>query len=259
MIIPGEAAVRRVFLVGAGPGDPDLLTVKALRVLQQADVILHDSLVSAEILSLAKPRARLIDVGKRCGRHSASQETISALLVQEAEEGGVVLRLKGGDPMIFGRATEEMQALTAHGITYEVIPGITAATAAACALKISLTQRYVSRAIHFIAGHSAEGRIPAHDFAALAQQGGTLAIYMGAVNFDSFAARLIEAGLQLATPAIALENVSTPYEKILFGDLATLPKRLKIETGSGPVLILIGEALAAAVKEEKARKQVAAF
>src|ERR1700739_3210441 len=150
--------MTRVFLAGAGPGDPELLTVKALRLLQTAEVILHDSLVSEEIFSLATPSSTLLDVGKRCGRHAATQDEICALLVRAARQSeGIVLRLKGGAPMIFGRATEEMQALDAHGIAYEVVPGITAALAAASSLKLSLTQRLVSRAVHFVAGHAAEG------------------------------------------------------------------------------------------------------
>lgn len=236
--------MSRVFLAGAGPGDPDLLTVKTLRLLQQAEIILHDSLVSPEILALAGRRAKLIDVGKRCGRHSATQDAICALLVRSAQQSqGIVLRLKGGDPMTFGRATEEMLALDAYGISYEVVPGITAALAAASSLKLSLTQRLVARAVHFLAGHSAEGGIPGHDFAALAQKGGTLAVYMGAQVFGGFAAHLLEAGLDPATPAIAIENVSCANERVLSGTVASLPHLLRTQAGDGPVLILVGEAL----------------
>ena len=234
-----------VFLAGAGPGNPDLLTVKALRLLQTASVVLHDSLVSEEILALANPAAQLIDVGKRCGRHSATQEQICALLVQEAQTSeGIVLRLKGGDPMIFGRATEEMQALESAGIAYEIVPGITAALAASASLKRSLTQRLVSRAVHFVAGHAADGSIPGHDFAALAQKGGTLAVYMGAQSCGGFAAHLVEAGLDPQTPAIAIENVSRPDERVITGTTGSLPGALRV-AGDGPVLILVGEALAA--------------
>lgn len=236
--------MSRVFLAGAGPGNPDLLTVKALRLLQTASVILHDSLVSAEILAHANPAARLIDVGKRCGRHSATQAEICALLVREALAGqGIVLRLKGGDPMIFGRATEEMQALEAAGIAYEVVPGITAALAASASLKRSLTQRLVSRAVHFVAGHAADGSIPGHDFTALAQKGGTLAVYMGAQSFGGFAAHLLEAGLDPQTPAIAIENASRSDERVITGTAGSLPGALRA-AGEGPVLILVGEALA---------------
>ncbi|EKM98405.1 MULTISPECIES: uroporphyrinogen-III C-methyltransferase [unclassified Acidocella] len=240
--------MSRVVLAGAGPGDPDLLTVKTLRLLQTASVVLHDSLVSDEILALAHPRARLIDVGKRCFRHSATQAEICALLVREARATpGIVLRLKGGDPMIFGRATEEMAALEEAGIEYEIIPGITAALAAAATLQRSLTQRMVSRAVHFVAGHTAEGDIPAHDFAGLAQRGGTLALYMGAQTLGGFAAHLLEAGLDPATPALAFENVSRPDERVLAASIGTLPARLRAQAGEGPVLILIGEAMAGRV------------
>lgn len=240
--------MSRVVLAGAGPGDPDLLTVKTLRLLQTASVVLHDSLVSDEILALANPQARRIDVGKRCFRHSATQAEICALLVREARATpGIVLRLKGGDPMIFGRATEEMQALEAAGIEYEIIPGITAALAAAATLKRSLTQRLVSRAVHFVAGHTAYGDIPAHDFAGLAQRGGTLALYMGAQTLGGFAAHLLEAGLDPATPALAIENVSRPDERLLAASIGTLPALLRAQAGEGPVLILIGEAMAGRV------------
>lgn len=237
--------MSRVFLAGAGPGSADLLTVKTLRLLQTADVILHDALVSDEILALANPSAELIDIGKRCGRHNATQDEICALLVQAAQAGGIVLRLKGGDPMMFGRATEEMLVLEAHGIDYEIVPGITAATAAAAVLKYSLTQREISRAVHFVAGHAADGSIPGHDFRALAEAGGTLAIYMGARTFGGFAAHLVEAGLAPATPAVAIESVSTPDQRIIHGTVGSLARRLERECGSGPVLILLGEVLAA--------------
>lgn len=237
--------MSRVCLAGAGPGDPELLTLKTLRLLQQAEIILHDSLVSEEILGLANPSAQLIDVGKRCGRHSATQGEICAMLVQAARESaGLVLRLKGGDPMIFGRATEEMQALEDAGIEYEVVPGITAALAAASSLKLSLTQRLVSRAVHFVAGHAADGSIPQHDFTALAQRGGTLAVYMGAQSLNGFAAHMLEAGLDPATPAIAIENASRPEQRLLSGSISTLPRLLREEMGDGPVLILVGEAMA---------------
>lgn len=236
--------MSRVFLVGAGPGNPDLLTVKALRLLQTASVILHDSLVSAEILACANPAARLIDVGKRCGLHTATQDEICTLLVHEAlRTDAIVLRLKGGDPMIFGRATEEMQALEEAGISYEIVPGITVALAAAATLKRSLTQRLVARAVHLVAGHAADGSIPAHEFTAMAQAGGTLAVYMGARQFGGFAAHLIEAGMDPSTPAIAIENVSCLTERIITSTAGNLTTALRA-AGSGPVLILVGEALA---------------
>ena len=150
--------MTKVFLVGSGPGDPELLTLKAQRLLQSAEVVLHDSLVDARILEMASARARLIDVGKRCGRASAAQAEICRLLVEEARNGHIVVRLKGGDPMVFGRATEEMAALRAYNIAFEVIPGVTAATAAAAALSLSLTRRRIARSLHFLTGHGDPSR-----------------------------------------------------------------------------------------------------
>jgi uroporphyrin-III C-methyltransferase len=248
----------KVFLVGAGPGDPELLTLKALRILQSADVVLHDSLVGDGILMLANPRAKLLDVGKRCGHHSMSQQDISRLLVQEALAGGVVVRLKGGDPMMFGRATEEMQALHKRGIGFDVIPGITAASAAAASLRLSLTHRKLARSLHFITGHAAEGGMPPHDFVALVKAGGTLAIYMGGQTIGGFAAHLIEAGAEPALPALAIENVSLPCETITRGTLSSLPRDLVGTPPDGPVLIMIGEALAYAGGAEQVRKQMKA-
>ncbi|MBB5371884.1 uroporphyrinogen-III C-methyltransferase [Acidocella aromatica] len=233
-----------VFLVGAGPGDPDLLTVKALRLLQTADVVLHDSLVGKKILTLVSNKARLVDVGKRCGKTSAAQGEICRLLVAEARAGYRVVRLKGGDPMVFGRATEEMDALRETGIAFEVVPGITAATAAAAALQISLTRREVARSVHFLTGHGAAGGLPEHDWVALARGGGTLAVYMGAQTLPGLAAHLIEAGMSPDTPALAVENAALPGQRVLSGTLGALPRLLATAAPEGPVLVLIGQALA---------------
>ncbi len=233
-----------VHLVGAGPGDPELLTLKAARLLSQADVILHDSLVDPRILDLRRDGALLVDAGKRCGKRSATQEWINATLVQHALAGAVVVRLKGGDPMLFGRADEELTALTAHGIPYEVIPGVTAACAAAAALQVSLTKRNVSRALHLLTAHGADGELPAHDWVALARQGGTLAIYMGARKLAAAAAHLIEAGMQPNLAAIAIENASLPNQHIVQGTISTLAGLLARQQPQGPVLILVGTALA---------------
>jgi uroporphyrin-III C-methyltransferase len=233
----------RVFLVGAGPGDPDLLTVKAHRMIQNADVILHDSLVDGRVLALAKPGAALVDVGKRCGKISAPQTRINALLCDAARGGGIVVRLKGGDPMVFGRADEEMRALEAAGIEFEIIPGITTATAAAAALQLSLTKRQVSRGVHFLTGHGADGALPAHDWVALAKAGGTLVVYMGARTMFGAAAHLIEAGMDPALPAVALENAARPEQRILRATVATLGGVIEAAAPNGPLIILIGEAL----------------
>jgi len=232
----------KVFLVGAGPGDPELLTVKAMRLLGEAGIVLHDSLVDGRILALAG-KAELIDVGKRCGRKSTAQSTINELLVACARTGQMVVRLKGGDPMIFGRATEEVRALEAAGFECEVVPGVTAAVAAAASLKLSLTRRQVARTVHFLTGHGAEGGMPAHDFAALARAGGTLVIYMGGQTVGGLAAHFIEAGLAPETPAVAVENVSLETERRFFGTVATLPRMVGEAKPEGAVLLVIGVAV----------------
>jgi uroporphyrin-III C-methyltransferase len=234
-----------VFLVGAGPGDPELLTLKALRLLKAADVILYDSLVDKRILALGRARARRIDVGKRCGKHAASQQAICDLLVAEALAGQVVVRLKGGDPTVFGRATEEIAALAAHGIAYELVPGITAATGAAASLGLSLTKRGIARSLHFLTGHGAEGGLPAHDWVALTKSGGTLVIYMGGQTLPGLATHFIEAGMSPDMPAIAVENASLANERVFRATIATLPRQVLAAACEGPTLVMIGAALAA--------------
>jgi len=232
-----------VFLVGAGPGDPELLTLKAARLIAAAEVVLFDSLVNPHILALVNPAARCIDVGKRCGRRSASQAEICRLLVEEARTGRMVVRLKGGDPMIFGRATEEMDALRAAGIGFEVVPGITAATAASSGLRLSLTQRGIARSLHVLTGHGAEGGLPGHDWVALTKSGGTLAIYMGGETLPGLAAHFIEAGMEPSMPATLIENASLPEERHIAATIGTLAGLHAARGASGPVLILVGEAL----------------
>jgi uroporphyrin-III C-methyltransferase len=229
----------KVFFTGAGPGDPELLTLKAVKAIQAADVILYDSLVNETILDLAPRVALRIDVGKRCGKHSVSQREINLLLIEHAP-GNIVVRLKGGDPMIFGRITEELQALDAACIAYEIIPGITAASAAAASLGLSLTKRNIARSVHFLTGHGAEENLPAHDWAALTRAGGTIVIYMGRETLLGLAAHLIEAGMPPSMPAIAVENASLPSERITHATISTLPGKLH---GIGPTLILLGEAM----------------
>jgi len=234
----------KVYLAGAGPGAADLLTLKVLRLLERADIVLHDSLIGPDVLALANPRAALIDVGKRCGGKASPQAEICRLLVEAGHSGVLVLRLKGGDPMIFGRATEEMEALRAAGIAFEVVPGVTAASAAAAALAASLTRRDISRAVHFLAAHGSEGGLPAHDWVALASAGGTLAVYMGVRTLPALAASLMNAGMRAEMPAAAVENVSLPGQRIWRASLGMLPGLLAAAAPAGPVLLLIGEALA---------------
>ncbi|CAH2605024.1 Uroporphyrinogen III methylase [Rhodovastum atsumiense] len=236
----------RATLVGAGPGDPELLTLRAVRALREADVVLYDALVEPAVLDLVPPKARRIDVGKRCGRHAMSQAAINTLIVREARAGAHVVRLKGGDPFIFGRGGEELDSLRAAGVPVEVVPGITAACATAARLGIPLTHRDVARSLHLVTGHGSDGAVPGHDWAGLAASGGTVAAYMAARTLPTIAARLTEAGLPGSTPAVAVENASRPGERALFGTLAELPACLHEQGFSGPTLVLIGAVVALA-------------
>jgi uroporphyrin-III C-methyltransferase / precorrin-2 dehydrogenase / sirohydrochlorin ferrochelatase len=241
---PGSAA-----LVGAGPGDPELLTLRAVRALKRADVVMYDALIDPVILDLARRDARRIDVGKRCGRHAMSQAAINRLILQLAQSGAHVVRLKGGDPMVFGRGGEELDCLRAAGVPVEVIPGVTAACAAAARLAIPLTHRHVARSLHLITGHGADGSVPAHDWAGLARAGGTIAAYMAARTLSTVAAQLIAAGLPPATPSVAVQNASRSNERHLFAPLAELPSLLSGQGFDGPTLGLIGTVVELAVKQ----------
>ncbi len=237
-------ASGRVLLVGAGPGDPELLTLKAVRALSAADVVLYDGHVSQGVLDYARAGAELISVAKARGRHSKSQAEINALIVAFARAGRTVVRLKGGDPSVFGRGGEEIDILRASGIAVEVIPGITAATAAAASLQIPLTHRDISRSVTFISGHAAGDGAPAFDqldFAALSHGRSTLAVYMGLATAGTLAVTLIAAGWSKATPVIAVERASQPNER----RVATSLDQLAIDPASlglsGPTLLIVGE------------------
>lgn len=230
----------RVFLAGAGPGDPDLLTLKTAKLLAMADVVLHDSLVGAGILALINPAAEIIDVGKRCGQMATAQAEICRLLVSYARTGRNIVRLKGGDPVIFGRLTEEMEALQQAEINFEVVPGVTAASAAAAAAGRSLTQRLAARSVHFITGHGADHGMPVHNWQALAQAGGTLAIYMGRKHMSGMVEKLLEAGLPSDMPALIVESASLPDQRLARVTLKSLPACVATKEMSGPVLVLLG-------------------
>ena len=227
-------------LVGAGPGDPELLTLRAVKAIQRADAVLFDALIDPAILALARTDARLVDVGKRCGRHEMNQAAINRLIVSLAQSGAHVVRLKGGDPFVFGRGGEELDSLRAAGVPVEVVPGVTAACAAAASLQIPLTHRDVARSLHFVTGHGSDGELPAHDWRALAVSGGTIAAYMALKTIGRLADSLIAAGLAAATPAVAVENASRPNEAHLTGTLGTLADLLAASRPEGPVLVLIG-------------------
>ena len=230
----------RATLVGCGPGDPDLLTLRAVKAIQSADALLFDALIDPAILELARPDARRIDVGKRCGRHAMRQAAITALIVRLARSGAHVVRLKGGDPFVFGRGGEELASLRGAGVPVTVVPGVTAACAAAASLQVPLTHRGVARSVHFVTGHGADGMLPTHDWVALARSGGTIAAYMAGGTLGLMVARLIAAGMAGATPAVAIENASRAHERRLFRALAELPEALTAAGFDGPTLMLIG-------------------
>jgi len=234
----------RVFLVGAGPGDAELLTLKAVRALKEADVILTDFLVGDGVLEHARREAQIISVGKAKGRHSKTQAEINALIVAHAREGKTVVRLKGGDPFVFGRGGEEIDILSASGISCEVVPGITAATAASASLHIPLTQRDISRSVTFISGHAAGDGAPDFgnlDFRALASGNNTLAVYMGVATAGALATTLLAAGWSPATPIMAVERASQAAERRVSTTLDVLaddPSRLGLK---GPAILICGE------------------
>ncbi len=234
----------RVTLVGAGPGDPDLLTLRAVKAIQSADALLFDALIDPAILDLARPEARRIDVGKRCGRHAMRQSAINTLIARLAQEGAHVVRLKGGDPFVFGRGGEELDSLRAAGVPVTVVPGVTAACAAAASLQVPLTHRDVARSVHFVTGHGADGAVPMHDWLALVRSGGTIAAYMASRTLPKVAAGLIAAGMPGSTPAVAVEHASRPGERRLFGTIAGLPEALAAAGFEGPTLVLIGDVVA---------------
>lgn len=239
-----RSTIGRVTLVGAGPGDPELLTLKAVRALAAADVVLHDGHVSAGVLDQVRIGAERISVAKARGRHSKTQAEINALLVAHARAGRNVVRLKGGDPLVFGRGGEEIDTLRASGIAVDVIPGITAATAAAASLQIPLTHRDVARSVTFLSGHAAgdgEATFDQADFAALAGRQATLVVYMGLATAGAFAETLIAAGWPATTPVIAIERASQPQERRVGCALQDLARAVAGFQFAGPTLLLVGE------------------
>lgn len=233
-----------VAIVGAGPGDPDLLTFKALRRLQEADVVVYDNLVSAEIMNLARREAKLIHAGKAKGRHSMAQAEINAVMLREVRAGKRIVRLKGGDPFVFGRGGEELAYLQAQGIEAEVVPGITAATGCASAAGIPLTQRGLAQAVTFVTGHGAsvQGKTaePDLDWAALARLNQTLCIYMGLSTAGAVAGRLMEQGLAGSTPAAVIENGTLANQRVLRGRLDQIAVQIENAGLTGPAMIVIG-------------------
>ena len=239
--VPQKPRMGCVTLVGAGPGDPELLTLKALRAIEAAEVILHDALVSDEILALVPRSVALIPVGKRGYRPSCPQKNIDALMVRLAGDGYRVVRLKVGDPSVFGRSGEEIATCEAAGIEVSVIAGVTAASAAAADLKISLTHSAHARRLAIVTAHARNGELPDDlDFRALADPAATVVVYMGKARLPAYAGKVLEAGAVPTTPVIAVENAGRSGTRIARGTLADLPDLTGL--GEGPVVILTGAA-----------------
>jgi uroporphyrin-III C-methyltransferase len=232
-----------VWLVGAGPGDPDLLTRKAERLIRAADVIFYDALVGPGVLDLIPDHVELCPVGKRSGRHSHAQDDINALIILEARHGKRVVRLKGGDPSIFGRSTEEIEACKASGIRVNICPGITTASAAAASIGCSLSLRGVARGVTFVTAHLRKNEPLDLDWQALATTGNTIAVYMGRAAAPELSVRLIEAGMPETTPVLVCCNVSLPNEQSISAKLDGLAEAVERLRPDAATMILIGDAV----------------
>lgn len=243
----------KVFFVGAGPGAADLLTVRAVRVLERAEVVLHDDLVQPEVVDIASPKAIVLNVGKRCGHSGTSQQTINELMIAFAQEGRAVVRLKSGDPALFGRLGEEIDALRAAGVEFEIVPGVTAGLAAAASSSISLTdRRYASRVVFATASLARDGR---QDWAALLASGTTVVIYMPGRDYGRLAGDLIAAGAAPDLPCAVVTRAGAPDETAAFATLNTLGG---IESAA-PSLVIVGEVVATRAQDAAARSLLASI
>ena len=232
---PGEVA-----LVGTGPGDPELLTLRALRMIEQADVVLYDHLVSDAIMDFVPPHAERVYVGKECSNHTMRQEAINALMVDLARLRKRVVRLKGGDPFIFGRGGEEIETLAEHGVAFQVVPGITAAAGVSAYTGIPLTHRDHAHAVVFVTGHRKDDAADL-DWSALARSGQTIVCYMGSRGLGRFCAELVAHGLCASTPAAIVSHGTRPTQRVVTGTLATLPTLANDADLQPPTLIVVGE------------------
>jgi len=240
LLAKAPTPVGEVFLIGAGPGDPDLMTFKALRLLQRGDVILHDRLVPQAIIDLGRRDAQRIYVGKRRAEHALPQEAINQALVDYALEGKCVVRLKGGDPFIFGRGGEEMTLLARHGIPFQIVPGITAANAAACYAGIPLTHRDYAQSVRFLTGHTRDGKLP-HRWEEFQSPQETLVFYMGLVGLPIICDQLQAYGRDPGTPVALVEKASTAEQRVIRGTLSTMNAVVEREQPQPPTLIIIGD------------------
>jgi len=231
----------KVYLVGSGPGDPELLTVKALRLLQTADVVLYDRPVSKAILELIPAGVSRVRVGKRAGHHCVPQSEINQLLVNSAKKNRRVVRLKGGDPYIFGRGSEEALALQAQGIAFEIVPGITSAAGCSAYAGIPLTHRGLSRSVQFLTGHFRDNEPLDIDWLKLTDTQSTLVIYMGLANLDNICQSLIAAGMAVDTPAAAVQNATTQAQKRVIANVQGLSEAVARQALQAPVIIIIGQ------------------
>jgi uroporphyrin-III C-methyltransferase len=234
-------SVGKVYLVGAGPGDPGLLTLKGKGLLECADVVIYDALVSAEIIAGVNPLAEKIDAGKRMGRHSLLQIETTDLLIEKAKEHAIVVRLKGGDPFVFGRGGEEMEDLLAAGISVEVVPGVTSGIAAPAYAGIPLTHRNYSSSVTFVTGHEMAGKYrPGVNWGAIAHSAETIVVYMGVHNLDRITHELIAAGLPGETPIALVRWGTTPHQEELIATLDTVVTQIEQRGFSAPAIAVIG-------------------
>ncbi len=240
---PGRAEPGRVFLVGAGPGDPELLTVKAWRLLQEAQVLVYDRLVSAQILDMVPRGVECISVGKSPGNHCVPQEQINELIVALARTGKSVVRLKGGDPYVFGRGGEEAEVLVAAGIPFEVVPGITSAAGASTYCGIPLTHRDYAQSVTFATGHLKDHSLNL-DWPALTRPNHTVVVYMGLTHLAEIAARLVEHGRAPDTPVAVVHRATQPEQEVLVGDLTTIARLVQERGVRAPASIIVGEVVA---------------
>lgn len=237
---PGRAAQGEVYLVGAGPGDPDLLTLRALRLMHKADIVLYDRLVSQEILLKLRPDAEKIYVGKQSADHAVPQETINQMLVRLAQEGNKVLRLKGGDPFIFGRGGEELESLAEAGVSFQIVPGITAASGCGSYAGIPLTHRDYSQSVRFLTGHTKDGRVPL-EWEQLVKEQQTLVFYMGLAGLPSICEQLLLHGMSEDMPVAVVQQGTTQTQKVAVSSLSTIARVTAEEEIKAPTIIIIGE------------------